>query len=152
MDLVLDSKVNIVTKLCGLVIFIMAFWLAMHRDTYLPFLSPAAFPPSLIKDVKDESANKNVHTVIDVDAPDGTKIAFWGALPSNTVQPTPQIAYDNYSNAGVATVMNKQASISFLCPAKYNVPWGATLNRHIHYRVINANGMMSSVKTVYVEC
>jgi len=94
----------------------------------------------------------NVETVIHVNEPDGTKIAFWGALPSDKVAPNPRKAYSNYANAGIAEVYHGKATLKFWCPSKYNVPFGMTLNRHVHYRVVEANGMMSAVRTTYVKC
>jgi hypothetical protein len=155
METLLNSKVTFVTKAIVFVIFLMALWLAVRRNTYLTFLAPTVFPYSLVKDAKDFGSTKgdhNVHTTIKVDAPDGTKVVYWGALPSTGVQPTPQIAYDDYSNAGVALVSGGAVQVSFFCPAKYRIPWGKVLDRHVHYRIINKDGMISSVRTQFVKC
>lgn len=154
LERVIDGKARMLARVAALVVLVAAVWLAVHRDTYLPFLAPTALPHSLIIDPDNDirTVKSNVHTTVKVDAPDGTKVAFWGALPSNEVKPSPQDAYSDYSNAGVTLVQNGMASISFFCPAKYTVPWGKTLDRHIHYRVINKSGMISEVKTVFVNC
>lgn len=136
-----------------------ALILAVDRDTYLPFLYNAVFPSSLVKSVHSP-AHANVETVIIVDEPDGTKIAYWGAMPLHQdVHDTPQQAYANYANAGVAEVKNGQATLKFFCPSKYKVnhmyPWATTLERHVHYRVLDSDkykGMMSPVYTKWVKC
>ena len=142
---------NMIFKAVGAIVFFSALWLAAQRDTYLPFLADAAFPAALVKDayIPDHA---NVETVVNVNEPNGTKIAFWGALPSDKVATNPRVAYSDYKNAGVAEVNNGKATLKFWCPSKYNIPFGMTLDRHVHYRVLDANGMMSSVKTVFVKC
>ena len=154
MERILDGKYGIISKILSIFVFIITLWKGINRDTYLTFLSPTVFPYTLIKDpgVQGTHSQANVHTTINVAAPDGTKIAFWGALSSDTVQATPQEAYKDYSNAGVCVVQGGKAQLSFFCPSKYTVPWGKTLDRHIHYRIVNDDGMLSSVKTVYVNC
>ena len=151
LERVIDPKASMLARFLGIVVFAIALWMGIKRDTYLTFLAPTVFPHTLINDPGTQN-KANVHTTVDVDAPDGTKIAFWGALSSNKVEATPQLAYSNYSNAGVAVVQGGKAQLSFFCPAKYTVPWGKTLERHIHYRIVNTNGMMSTIKTVYVNC
>ena len=158
MDMMIMRKTSVPLKCLMFVIFLMALWLAVRRNTYLPFLAPTVFPPSLVKEPGQpatdhtDHTDHNVHATLKVDAPDGTKVAYWAALPANGVQQTPRIAYEDFSNAGVALVSGGEADVSFFCPAKYVVPWGKTLDRHIHYRVLHANGMMSGVKTTYVNC
>jgi hypothetical protein len=138
-------------KLIGVVVFFSALSLAVQRDTYLPFLYKSAFPPALVKDVHTPE-NANADTTISVNEPDGTRIAYWGALPSKQVQKDPYTAYGPFTNSGVVVVNKGKANIKFWCPAKYNVPWGATIDRHIHYRVLHPKGMMSRVYTVFVKC
>jgi len=150
-SIVFAVKDDGIHKVIGLIVFVVALFLAVQRDTYLPFLYDAVFPHTLVKEthVPDHA---NVQTVIAVDEPDGTRIAYWGAMPSNTVGANPQEAYATYDNNGVAEVHNGKATLHFRCPSKYNIPWGVTLDRHVHYRVISKNGMMSRVNTVFVKC
>jgi hypothetical protein len=150
-SIVLYKNANSFLRFLCLGIFIATIWLLLKRDTYLPFLGEIALPSSLIKDIFSPE-NSNVEVNIPIKAPNGTKILYWGALPSDKTQLNPFMAYGNYSNAGVAYVDNGNALIRFNCPSKYNVPFGHTLNRHIHYRITLSNGMMSPVKTVFVNC
>lgn len=150
-DFMWNTKNNVWLKAVVGVIFVMTVWLVMQRDTYLPFLSKAAFPTTLVKDAFI-GVNGNVKQLIRVDAPDGTKLAYWAAKTSNVVQSTPRIAYDDFVNSGVALVKNGQATLTFSCPSKYTVPWGHILDRHVHYRLMGDDGMMSRVHTVFVDC
>ncbi len=109
-------------------------------------------PPSALKDtLVPEGADKEV--TIPISAPDGTKVIYWGAMPAKTVINTPWAAYGDYPNTGVATVKDGHVTFRFQCPARYNVPSGMTLHRHIHYRTCcEKKAMLSSIETVYVKC
>ena len=135
-------------------------YLSVHRDTFLPFLGKTVFPFTLVKD-SDPIPNGNVSTTVYVDAPNDTKIAYWAAMPNSTnkVESNPQIAYDNYINASVTSVKNGQATLTIYCPAQYKVPmnpfsssFNKTLEKHIHYRIIYTNGMISQIYTKKVKC
>lgn len=134
-------------------VFAASLYLIIQRDTYLPFLGNTAMPTSFFKTaVSPEGAN--VEAVIDVNAPNNTKVVYWGAMPADKskVMPNPTSAYKDYTNAGIATVVDGKAKIRFFCPMKYEVPWGKVLERHIHYRVITKDGVIGPVKTSYVKC
>lgn len=143
-------------RIIAIVALICALMIGFRRDSYLPFLGEMVLPASLLKDATSP-ANSNVETDIVVDAPDGSKVVYWGSAPSTSssyVAPSPSAAYKDYSNAGIAVVRNGVARVRFFCPIKYQVSWGKTLDRHIHYRVIdkNSNVMLGPVKTLYVNC
>ena len=142
---------NVYFRFLCLIVFVLTLWVLLKRNTYLPFLGEIALPASLIKDIFSPE-NSNVEINIPINTPNGTKVLYWGAMPSNNTQVNPLIAYKDFRNAGVAYVDNGNALIRFNCPSKYNVPFGHTLNRHIHYRMTLPNGMMSEVKTVFVNC
>lgn len=138
----------------NVVAMIGAVLLMIRRDTYLPFLGHAAFPPSLIKDkmIPDKANVQAILNLKDAGIPDGTKIAYWGANPSKKTVSNPRDAYKDYKNAGVTQVMGGKAVIVFHCPSKYQVQRSVTLDRHVHYRVVNANGLMGPVETQKVNC
>lgn len=148
---ILNPKYYTIYKVLALLALIYAFILLFNRDTFLPFLGYAALPSTVIKD-PIAPADSNVYITLNVDAPDNTKLIYWGAKASKITLPNPWLAYNDYENAGVSIVKNKQAQIRFHCPAKYKIPYGQTLNRHIHYRLSYPNGIMSPVETKYVEC
>jgi hypothetical protein len=142
---------NIHKFVTGVILF-LALLISIRLTTYLPFLGYAAFPTTAIKDILvPEKANVNV-TLPFMNIPDNTKIVYWGAKTASKTVANPQTAYADFSNCGVALIRNNKADISFNCPAKYVVPWGETLDRHIHYRIIYADGIIGPVQTVYVKC
>jgi hypothetical protein len=142
---------NPIKKMIAFCVFISALWLSFHRDTYLPFLGYTVIPPNFLKDTLTIT-NANVNSDLNIDEKDGTKIIFWGANPSQNVINTPLEAYGDFSNSGITTVENGKASIRFFCPAKYKVPTGITLQRHIHYRVIYKDGFIGPVQTTDISC
>ena len=138
--------------LLSVVVGTLAAWLLVQRDTYLPFLGYAAVPPTLLKD-RFAPSNANVEAAIDVDAPDGTRVLYWGARPSKDVKSTPWKAYDDWSNAGVAVVKDKRTVVVFHCPGEYEVTYKGKLERHLHYRLtLGSLGMLSPVQTIKVKC
>jgi len=143
---------TIAGKLVSLIVFVMIIWVMFRRDTFLPFLGYAAYPVSLVpKESVPLGANKEV--TLPIDAPDGTRVIYWGAKPSEQVKNNPITAYGDYSNAGVATVESKEAIIRFGCPSEYKVGLGKRLRRHIHYRLCCAqSGLIGPVETVWVTC
>lgn len=152
--LLVAKKASVFYKLVAVLVGGAAVWLMLRRDTYLPFLGPAAFPLGLIPEDRAPE-NSNVEVVLTFDAKhNGKKVIYWGSQPSESVAafPNPSMAYDNYSNAGVATIQNGKAKLSFFCPSRYNVPWKGTLDRHIHYRMCCKHGLMGGVETVFVNC
>lgn len=145
-------NVGFFTKFISVFVIVATLWMTFRRDTYLPFLGYAAFPKSLIPG-DFAPVNSNTEITVPFDAPDGTRVIYWGALTADDVQPTPQAAYGDYSNAGVATVMHSMAVIRFHCPSEYYVPWGKKLKRHLHYRFCcEKSGLIGPVRTVWVKC
>jgi len=146
------NDLHVLVRFGSLIIFVIAIWLMFRRDTFLPFLGSTVIPITVLSnDVAPEGANKEVS--VPIDAPDGTRVIYWGAKESESVQPNPWVAYDDYSNAGVTTVKNGEAIMQFFCPGKYHVPSGKLLQHHIHYRTCcKKNVMMGPVQTVWIKC
>lgn len=143
-------------RFISMVVFVSAVYLLVQRDTYLPFLGTTVVPPSFFHDIVVPSG-ANVEATVEVpNVASGTKVVYWGAMPfsdSDKIMPTPQMAYKQYANSGVAVVVDGKAKLKFFCPVKYQVPWGKTLDRHIHYRVVDGfSGFLGPVKTVFVKC
>lgn len=154
MVLIMTEHDQVSVRVASVLALIAALFLFFRRDTFLPFLGQCALPPSIFQ-TTSSPPNSNVETDIMIDAPDNTKVIYWGASPengSNRIIENPIKAYGDYNNMGIAVVRRGHAKIRFFCPVKYEVPWGKTLDRHIHYRVINETGMLGSVKTEYVTC
>lgn len=147
------ARTGLVMSLVGLVVFLGALFLLTQRDTYLPFLGRAAFPMTAIV---SELVPKNADTTITIEVPSGKpgdRIIYWGARPNQRVMRDPWSAYGNWENTGVAVVdKNGFATLRFHCPGRYNVSWGKTLVKHLHYRVCCQQGMLGRVETIEVSC
>lgn len=147
-----NKNVSFSIKAYSIFVMAMAVYLLVQRTTYLPFLGRTAFPSGVLRDEQiPENANVS-YTLTFSPQDEGKKVIFWGAKPSSTTLPNPWEAYDDFSNAGIAVVRNGKAEIQFHCPAKYKIPWGATLDRHVHYRLCCDSGLMGPVETAYVNC
>ena len=142
---------KVVKKIFAFCAFTSAIWLVIHRDTYLPFLGYCALPPSVIKDPVTPP-NSNVDINLNTDAKDGTKVIYWGSKSNKNEQPAPKLAYGDYSNAGISSVMNGVAKLRIECPAEYKVGPGFLLKRHIHYRLVLDNGLVTPIETKKVSC
>jgi hypothetical protein len=149
--LVVTRKDRLLAVVAGVFVAACAAALAARRDTFLPFLGHAALPPTLLKEAF-APRNANVEAVVAVDAPDGARVLYWGAKPAEEVRGSPNAAYDDYSNAGVAVAAGKRATLRFECPASYRVPGMGALERHVHYRVVAGGGLIGPVRTAYVTC
>lgn len=126
-----------------------AVYLGFNRDFYMPFLGPAAMPPSLLKLGTPPDATVSVS----VDAPGkATHVMYWAATPSSMPNEDPMAAYRGFKNSGVVEVAGGRATLRIACPGTYKVGWGRMLPKHLHYRYVFANGMMSAVKTANVTC
>ena len=141
-----------------LAVVIIAFvYLATRRDTYLPFLGPAALPPSVMPITAPISANAPGALTLSLDAdPTADKVVWWAANPAELkdgIGAHPREAYNGFKNAGVAAVVDGKASITLLCPQRYRVPMSSDpLPKHVHYREVFDNGMLGAVKTTPVIC
>lgn len=137
-------------KLVAVFVMVATIYLGIHRNTYLPFLGPTVLPSTLLKDVTDTKMGE-VHVKVAIDVPDQTRILYWAASPSKSIVENPYEAYNEYTNVGVSSVKNKEVILHIDCPASYKVPT-KVLSPHVHYRVVYPNGLLGSVKTVYVKC
>ena len=89
---------------------------------------------------------------VDINAPDHTRVIYWASKSSPIVFSNPKDAYELSPNVGVAEVLNNVATFYTTCPSSYNVPMGAVIKPHIHYRVVKSTGLLGAVKTVKVKC
>lgn len=150
------SNSNTFFKLICVSVFIAAIYIAVNRNTYLPFLGQTVIPPAIFSQELVPSG-ANVSYVLNVpNVENGTYILYWGAQSSankDIIQPNPKEAYGDYSNTGLIKVKDNKAILYFNCPDKYNVFNNHTIQRHIHYRIITPeNCMISQVHTAYVNC
>ena len=136
-------------KLVVMVALVGAVYLGFNRDFYLPFLGPTVVPTSVLKLGTPSDAT----VAIAIDAPrNATHVVYWAAKPSTMAMDNPMAAYRGFNNAGVVAVAGGRATLRLACPGTYKVGWGRLMPRHVHYRYVFDNGVMSSVKTAAVKC
>ena len=126
------------------------------RDYYLPFLGAAAYPCGSLTPKQPKGATRSVTVFVKP----GANVIFWAAEPAragpgfddNKVARNPWLAYDEYSNAGVARADNMgRATLRVRDPTAYQVPpYGRKLDAHVHYRVCDHAGMLGPVQTTYL--
>lgn len=145
-----SSKTSFLFKFISVLVLIAILSVGLQRNTYLPFLGPTVLPPVFLH---DEIVPEGANLIVNVEIPDaeGRKVMYWGSQSSKKVFMDPYTAYGKYLNSGIATVKNGQVKFSVHCPSSYRVP-GALLEPHVHYRVVEPNGILGEVKTVYVQC
>ena len=145
-----SSKTSFFFKFVSVLVLIAILSIGLQRNTYLPFLGPTVLPPIFLHDEVIQEGENFIENEQIPDS-DGRKVMYWGSQSSNTVFMDPYTAYGKYLNSGITTVKNGEAKFSVNCPSSYRVP-GALLEPHVHYRVVEPNGILGEVKTVYVQC
>jgi hypothetical protein len=140
-------QISLIKRIFLLIVGASAIYLifAPNVRTFLPFLGKTVFPPSLI--LLSEQSDTNAKII--VNAPGAVKVAYWAAhADDGTIVSNPMKAYDKYENIGVAAVKEGKATLKLKCPTSYKVQKGMIeLPKHVHYRMIYANGVISEVKT-----
>lgn len=153
--IILHPNVYTILRLLAVVVLIAAIYIALNRNTYLPFLGHTALPPILFKEEIVPHGATLTHVIPLENWKDGTIVIYWAAQTTKEGhQLNPTAAYGDYSNTGVTTVKGKKATLYFNCPDKYDVGhFKKTIDRHIHYRLMEPTSpIMSPVYTVYVKC
>lgn len=121
----------------------------LSRNYYLPFLGDSVFPCNSMVEKVPENAN----TQVKIETKPNSNVIYWASETHKEVIANPWLAYDQYSNAGVTrSDVNGVAVLKFREPSAYKVPSGMkTLQPHVHYRVCAYPGMLSEVKTVFIQ-
>lgn len=150
---VLMREPSWVMKGIAAIVLVTVIYLGSFRNTYLPFLGPTVLPQSLLKEPGKVAKTGATHVTLFANVPDNTKVIYWAAKSSqDIIFEDPYVAYEDYTNAGVTLVKNKQANLIIDCPSSYKIPSGKTLSPHVHYRIVYPNGILGSVQTLYVKC
>lgn len=134
-----------IEKITYLIVALSAVYVGTKRDNWLPFLGHTVFPPSL---VPLKEAKEHNH-IVEVKVAPNAKVAYWGAIASNTI-PDVLTAYSEYENSGVVMADEKGiAKLKVIKGTGYIVPSGRYIPPHVHYRVVNGSegGMMGRVMT-----
>lgn len=138
-----SSIIRAIYIVIGLVAVYLLFFVDYH--TFLPFLDKTVLPPSVL--LLSEQANTNVN--VEINGGDAIKVVYWAASPDQgKIIEDPFKAYDKYENIGIAAVVNGKALLKLKCPTAYKVKKHRVLPKHLHYRLIYENGVLSEIKTV----
>ena len=142
-----SRTVYILVGLCAIAIM-------FSRDTYLPFLGETVMPCAMIPERVPEGAD----TQVVVKTEPGAKVIYWAAEHANKDAEkihdikTWRGAYQKYSNSGaVLADGNGQATLLVRRPQPYRVPWKGRLEPHVHFRICEKDGLLSSIRTVYLN-
>jgi len=153
--ILLNDDYNIILRIFVIFVIAVAFFLAMKKETFLPFLGLTVLPSPLIVNEKIP-AGANLSYTIDMNGyPNDTLVVYWAANKTDTIVEDPFEAYKNYNNVGVSKVKNGKAEVRIFCPDQYRVKKVFTqlLERHFHYRIVfKETGFLSPVMTVKVDC
>jgi uncharacterized protein len=140
-----------VSTVLYLIVGLSGLYLAMRRDTYLPFLGKSAFPCGPLTEKVPADADVSVSVQVKPES----NVVYWAAEPGQDAYENPWIAYDKYANSGVArSDAEGTAVLRVRSPAAYGVRKFGFVNKslkpHVHYRVCSYDGMMGPVKTVRI--
>ena len=142
---------SIAARSIYVIIGLSALFLAIYRDTYLPFLGVTVAPCSAFSEKAPPGATTEVNVMVKPNA----KVFYWAAEPDTEHMKALnnwKDAYLGYENAGVTTADSKgQAILKDRPPQAYLVPWKGRLEPHIHFRQCWANGILSPIQTVFLS-
>ncbi len=140
-----------IANLVYVIVGLAALYLAVKRDTYLPFLGETVLPCSLMPDRMPDHADTEV--AISGVTP-GAKVLFWATEPATEGLARInnwQRAYLDFANAGVTTAdAGGHAVLRIRKPQAYSVPMKGRLEAHVHWRVCGDGGLIGPVMTTTV--
>jgi len=139
---------NKISLFIYIIIGLAGLYQITRRDFYLSFLDKAVYPCGNLVEKKPENATikKTIETAPNIN------IIYWAAEYDDEIFKDPYVAYDKYANSGVVKSDNNgNAVLEFRKPQGYKVPYKSKrINPHVHYRECFYNGMLDSVKTLYL--
>jgi len=141
----LNKFIYLLIGVCTL--YVMIFH---YRRLYLSFLEETVMPPNVFQNKTNNNNNKK----LTVDVEGGYKVIYWSAKPDvdNKIVENWKLAYDNYDNSGVVDVVNNKAELLYSTPVRYRVGmFNRLLDRHIHYRILYKDGILSKIYTVQLN-
>jgi uncharacterized membrane protein YuzA (DUF378 family) len=141
----LTTSTNPIAKVVYGIVGLCSVYLALQRDTWLPFLGPTIVPMQLLT----RGEPNNATTVVEVNVEPNQNVLFWAALPKGDDVHI-DTAYGDYSNSGLVTADNEGVAKLHLIEGNgYHLPNGRRLSRHVHYRVVGLEyGRMGPIYTV----
>jgi uncharacterized membrane protein YuzA (DUF378 family) len=145
------GKGSLYVRLFAILVTLAAIYIGMSRDSYLPFLGETVMPCSVLSEKIPEHADLKVRVM----APKGHKVLYWAAEPktdSDKATKNWKDAYGGFNNIGVAIAgEDGSAVLNVRRPQTYWVPPGRRLEPHVHYRICTNNGMLGSVRSLFIE-
>lgn len=123
------------------------------RNYYLRFLNRSVFPTGILVEnknkekEKENESKKRMQYTVRLPKYKNTKIVYWASRTGDFGHPSD--AYGDYTNAGVVTTDHEGKATMTLdeAPGTYIVPYKGRLMPHIHYRVMEIDGMLGEVET-----
>jgi len=142
-------------KIFYFLLLILIIITAYDKHLYLPFLGNTIIPFNLFKPIDNTINIDSKFTKLSniVDATDAYYVIWWASEPSDIINNSqnPEEAYKDYKNSGVIKPVNNKAEINVYCPNQYTAR-GNILDKHVHYRLVYKNGIVSEVKTLKLLC
>lgn len=147
-NLIKFTKHELLTRLMYTIIGIAGIYLLTKRKFFLPFLGETVMPPFIIKEYKQTKYDLE----IPIDVPnDVIQVVYWAANPNiDTINVLDAMsAYKGFENSGVSPATNGKSKLYIKCPQRYKVGlFKKILPKHLHYRYVYPNGIISSVETL----
>lgn len=144
------------------VIAISCLYHLFNKYTYLPFLNYNVLPHSLLKTESNIKLDEENLVAVDIDIPNDNKyshVIYWASSENNKDINNTSIwylAYGEFPNSGIQSInTTNTVNIKIRCPSQYKVPslFGEKIiPKHVHYRFISKDGMMSRIYTKYITC
>ena len=147
------TKNPIISVITIVICVASVIYYAFSRNFYLPFLGWAVYPCGSLAEKVPAGADVSVNVKV---APNANVIYWASEKPEPEAgEPidNPWDAYANYENSGVVRAdASGNAVLRVRSPVSYQVGvMKKTLSRHIHYRVCRHPGMLSDIKTVFLQ-
>jgi hypothetical protein len=147
----LTGRRSTISRTIYVLVGISALLIAFNRDTYLPFLGETVMPCQILGTYIPQGATMEVQ----IEVAPGAKVLYWAAEPENEHLKKLnnwQQAYLKYENAGVTVADDRGvATLKVRPPQAYSVPFKGRLEPHIHFRICGEEGILSRIKTVFVN-
>jgi uncharacterized membrane protein YuzA (DUF378 family) len=147
-EIIGNNTHTIISIIIYLLIGIAGLYQIGRRDFYLSFLDKSVYPCGSLVEKKPEDATikKIIKTKPNIN------IIYWASEYNDSIFEDPYLAYNKYANTGVVKSDNEgNATLEFRKPQGYKVPYkNKIISPHVHYRECFYDGMLDSVKTLYL--
>lgn len=155
------TNINFYLRIVCMIIGLLGCLMLLNRNMYLPFLAECAIPTILLEPSPNKTHINPEDVLIQLNnLPPNTKVVWWAAENGDPRQRNNHVhwkeAYGDYTNSGVVLSNgNGVATIQMRCPQQYFVQrlfFKHVIKKHIHYRYMLTNGMLSRVHTQTLNC